>query len=124
MEKIYTPNAPEPVGPYSQGMKIDNRIYTAGQVGLVPATKKFAGDDIKSQTRQTLENLKAILEAGGSSLSNVFKVTVFLKDMNEFAAMNEIYSEYFSGTKPARSTVEVVRLPLDARVEIEVAATA
>lgn len=122
MEKIYTTNAPEPIGPYSQAIKIDSRIYTSGQVAIDPKSNTFIGGDIKSQTRLALENIKAILEAGGSNVSKVFKTTVFLKDMNEFSAMNEVYSEFFGETKPARSTVEVARLPKDAKVEIEVIA--
>lgn len=122
MEKIYTPNAPEPIGPYSQAIKIDSRIYTSGQVAIDPKSNTFIGGDIESQTRLALENIKAILEAGGSNVSKVFKTTVFLKDMNEFSAMNEVYSEFFGETKPARSTVEVARLPKDAKVEIEVIA--
>ena len=122
MEKIYTPNAPEPIGPYSQAIKVDGRIFTSGQVAIDPATNHFVNGDIKEQTKQALNNIKAILEAGGSKLNNVFKTTVFLTDMNEFSAMNEVYAEFFNETKPARSTVEVVRLPKDAKVEIEVAA--
>ena len=119
-QTILTQNAPAPIGPYSQGITAQGSLlYTAGQIGLVPATGQVIGHDIKAQTRQTLENLKAILEEGGSSLSSVVKTTVFLKDMNEFAAMNEVYGEFFKESPPARSTIEVARLPKDVRVEIE-----
>lgn len=94
-------------------------IFTAGQVAIVPSTGEIVAGDIKAQTKQTLENVKAILETGGSSLANVVKTTVFLKDMNEFAPMNEVYAQYFGQSAPARSTVEVARLPKDVRVEIE-----
>ena len=94
-------------------------IFTAGQVAIIPASGEVIAGDIKAQTKQVLENVKAILEEGGSSLANVVKTTVFLKDMNEFAAMNEIYAQYFSQSPPARSTVEVARLPKDVRVEID-----
>jgi 2-iminobutanoate/2-iminopropanoate deaminase len=112
--------APRPIGPYSQAVVAHERlIFTAGQIGVVPAGGDLAGPDIKAQTRQVLENLKAVLEAGGSGLDLVLRTTVYLKDMNEFAAMNEVYGEYFRESPPARSTVEVARLPKDARVEIE-----
>ena len=117
---VLTREAPAPIGPYSQGVVANGSfLYTAGQIGLVPATGQVVSPDIKAQTKQALENLKAILEAGGSSLSAVVKTTVFLKDMNEFAAMNEVYGEVFRDSPPARSTVEVARLPKDVRVEIE-----
>ncbi|MFN0156989.1 MAG: RidA family protein [Bacteroidota bacterium] len=117
---IKTDKAPGAIGPYSQGVIIDGKmIYTAGQIGLDPATGKLVADDIKTQTRRVMENLKAILEAGGSNLSQVVKTTVFIKDMNEFADMNAVYGEFFPADPPARSTVEVARLPRDVRVEIE-----
>lgn len=117
---ILTKNAPAPIGPYSQAIVASGKmIFTAGQVAIVPATGEIVGGDIKAQTKQVLENVKAILEAGGSNLSNVVKTTVFLKDMNEFASMNEVYAQYFGKSAPARSTVEVARLPKDVRVEIE-----
>lgn len=117
---ILTKEAPAPIGPYSQGIVAQGSfLYTAGQIGLVPATGQVISPDIKAQTKQALENLKVILEAGGSSLPAVVKTTVFLKDMNEFAAMNEIYGEFFRDSPPARSTIEVARLPKDVRVEIE-----
>jgi 2-iminobutanoate/2-iminopropanoate deaminase len=122
-QAIATPKAPAAIGPYSQGILAKGSLlFTAGQVGFDPNTGAFVGGDIKAQTRQALENLKSILEAGGASLSTVVKTTVFLKDMNEFAAMNEVYGEFFPAPPPARSTVEVARLPRDARVEIEVIA--
>ena len=120
LQKILTEKAPSPIGPYSQAIVVDGTfIYTAGQVAIDPSTNQFVNGDIKVQTQQALKNVEAILKAGGASLTSVFKTTVFLKDMGEFTAMNEVYAEFFSESKPARSTVEVARLPKDARVEIE-----
>jgi 2-iminobutanoate/2-iminopropanoate deaminase len=122
---ISTANAPAAIGPYSQAVRIGDFLYTSGQVALDPATGQIVAGGIEAQTTRVLENLKAVLEAGGASLGQVFKTTVFLKDMNDFAAMNAIYGKYFApeGTvAPARSTVEVARLPKDALVEIEVIA--
>lgn len=123
---IYSKNAPEPIGPYSQGIKLTmdsgKILYTSGQVAIDPKTGNFISGGIKEQTRQVIENLKALLSEAGTELNKVIKTTVFLKDMNDFAVMNEIYSEYFGDSKPARSTVEVARLPKDALVEIEVIA--
>lgn len=119
---IQTDNAPAAVGPYSQGIIANGMIFTAGQVALVPGTGALAAGGIREQTRQVLENLTAVLAAGGSSLERVVKTTVFLQDLGDFAAMNEVYSTYFTGTRPARSTVQVARLPLGALVEIEVIA--
>jgi 2-iminobutanoate/2-iminopropanoate deaminase len=126
MEKqiLTTGDAPAAVGPYSQGVRIGDLIYTAGQLGLVPGTKEFAGPDVESQTRQALKNLEAILEAGGSCLAHVLKTTVFLIDMGEFAGMNGVYAEFFAEEPPARSTVQVAALPLGGRVEIEAVAIA
>jgi 2-iminobutanoate/2-iminopropanoate deaminase len=120
MENIYTVKAPEPIGPYSQAIKIHNRfIYTSGQIAIDPVTNEVIKGNIKEQTKRVIENLKAILETGGSRLEQVVKTTVFLRDMNEFAEMNEVYAGYFGKTKPARSTVEVARLPKDVKIEIE-----
>lgn len=123
-EIITTTEAPAAVGPYSQGVRLGEIIFTAGQLGIVPATKNFAGPDIESQTRQALENVKAVLEAGGSSLEHVVKCTVFLQDMGEFSRMNEVYAQFFREDPPARSAVEVAALPLGGRVEIEAIAGA
>ena len=120
LQKILTQKAPAPIGPYSQAILVNGTfLYTAGQIPLDPATNALVEGDIKAQTRQVLRNLEEILRAGGASLSTVIKTTVFLKDMNDFAAMNEVYAEAFSGGAPARSAVEVARLPKDVRVEIE-----
>lgn len=116
---IATDGAPAAVGPYSQGIRIGELIFTAGQLGLVPGTKHFAGPDIASQTRQALQNVQAVLEAGGSCLDHVVKATVFMQDMNEFASMNAVYAQFFTNKPPARSTVQVAALPLGGRVEIE-----
>jgi 2-iminobutanoate/2-iminopropanoate deaminase len=121
-EFIYSTNAPEPIGPYSQGIKFNNLIFTSGQIPIDPTSGKLIEGDIKVQTKQTIENLKNILEAGDSGISKVIKVTVFLKDINEFAAMNEVYAEYFEASKPARSTAEAARLPKDAKIEIDIVA--
>ncbi len=122
---ISTPNAPAAIGPYSQAVRIGDFLYTSGQVALDPVTGQIVAGGIEAQTTRVLENLKAVVEAAGASLGQVFKTTVFLKDMNDFAAMNAIYGKYFApegAVAPARSTVEVARLPKDALVEIEVIA--
>jgi 2-iminobutanoate/2-iminopropanoate deaminase len=117
---VSTPNAPAAIGPYSQGIVAQgSMVFTAGQVGFDPASGALVAGDVKAQTRRALENVKAILEKGGATLQSVVKTTVFLKEMGEFAAMNEVYAEFFPAPAPARSTVEVARLPRDARVEIE-----
>jgi 2-iminobutanoate/2-iminopropanoate deaminase len=121
---IATEKAPAAVGPYSQGVQTGDLIYTAGQLGIVPGTKEFAGTTIEDQTRQALENLKAVLEAGGSCLKHVLKITVFLQDIGEFSRMNAVYAEFFPETPPARSAVQVAALPLGGRVEIEAVALA
>jgi 2-iminobutanoate/2-iminopropanoate deaminase len=122
-KKILTEHAPAPIGPYSQAILVDGKyLYTAGQIALDPTTGSLVPGDVKAQTRQVIKNVEQVLLAGGASLKAVFKTTVFLKDMNEFAAMNEVYAEFFSVTSPARSTVEVARLPKDAKVEIEAVA--
>ena len=117
---VHTASAPPAIGPYSQAVVAgDLLVFTAGQIGIVPSTGQVVSADIQGQTRQVLENLKAVLQEAGSSLDRVLKTTVFLKDMNDFAAMNEVYGQYFKESPPARSTVEVARLPKDVRVEIE-----
>ena len=121
--KILTEKAPAPIGPYSQAIAVEGKLlFTAGQIPIDPASGTVTGPDIKSQTLQALKNLEAVLLAGGSSLQQVVKTTVFLKDMNDFAAMNEVYGEFFASNAPARSTVEVARLPKDVKVEIEAVA--
>jgi 2-iminobutanoate/2-iminopropanoate deaminase len=123
IKKILTEKGPAPIGPYSQAILVDEKfLYTAGQGPMDPATGKIVEGDIKEQTRQVMKNLEAILIAGGASFASVVKTTVFLKDMNEFAAMNEVYAEYLGASAPARSTIEAARLPRDIRVEIEVLA--
>lgn len=119
---ISTPNAPKAIGPYSQAVTANGFVYASGQIPVDPSTGQLVADEIQTQTRQSLENVKAVLEAAGSDLSLVLKATVFLKDMADFAAMNAVYAEYFPNNPPARSTVQVAKLPLDARVEIEVVA--
>jgi 2-iminobutanoate/2-iminopropanoate deaminase len=116
---IKSEKAPAPVGPYSPAIVANGMVFTAGQTGTDPATKKLVDGGIEAQTRQVLNNIKAVLEAAGTSLDNVVKTTVFLADMNDFAAMNAVYGEFFPEPYPARSTVQVARLPGDALVEIE-----
>ncbi len=117
MEKIHTSKAPQAIGPYSQAIKIGNMIFTSGQIALTPSGE-FLDEDIKTQTKQVCENLKSVLNAAGAEIKNVVKTTIFLADINDFSAVNEIYGEYFSH-KPARSTVAVKELPKGAKVEIE-----
>lgn len=121
-EIISTSNAPAAIGPYSQATRLGNLVFTSGQIPIVPATGQIAEGDVQAQTRQSLENLKAVLEAAGTKLENVLKATVFIKDMNEFPKINEIYGQYFAANQPARSCVEVARLPKDVLVEIEAVA--
>ena len=123
-EIIQTEMAPKAIGPYAQAIRANGFIYTAGQIPIDPKTNEFVSGGIAAQTRQVLENLKAVLEAGGSSLEKVVKATVFLRNMGEFAAMNEIYAEYLGNVKPARSTVAVSELPRGALVEIDLVALA
>lgn len=120
---VLTDRGPKPIGPYSQAIKSNGFVFVSGQVALDPKSGEFVGPDVRQQTERVLENLKAILEASGVSLSHVVKTTVFLKDMNDFAAMNEVYARYFTAAPPARSTVQAVRLPKDALVEIDVIAS-
>lgn len=119
LKKVHTDGAPEAIGPYSQAIIVGNLVFTAGQTPLDPATMKLVEGDVAAQTARALDSIRAVLEAAGTSLDNVVKTTVFLKDMNDFPAMNEVYARYFGDHRPARSTVEVARLPMDARVEIE-----
>jgi 2-iminobutanoate/2-iminopropanoate deaminase len=123
-EIVTTDRGPKPIGPYSQAVKSNGFLYLSGQVALDPKTNEMNAGDIRQQTERVLENIKGILEAAGSNLHHVVKTTVFLKDMNEFPAMNEVYARYFTSAPPARSTVQAVRLPKDALVEIEVIAAA
>lgn len=116
---LSTDKAPAAIGPYSQGISAGNLVISSGQLPVDPATGAFAGDTIAEQTRQSLLNVKAVLEAAGCTMEDVIKTTVFLSDMNNFAGMNEVYATFFPGTAPARSAVEVARLPKDALVEIE-----
>ena len=117
--KISTKDAPAAIGPYSQAIRCGQFVYTAGQAALDPATGKLVGDDIQAQTHRTLQNLQAVLNSAGTSLANVVKTTVFLTKMSDFKAMNEVYATYFGDPAPARSTVAVAELPLNALVEIE-----
>jgi 2-iminobutanoate/2-iminopropanoate deaminase len=121
---IKTNKAPQAIGPYSQAVRAGGFVFASGQIPLDPQTGEFVAGGIAEQTEQVLRNLSAVLEAAGTGLDRVVKTTVFLADMNDFAAMNEVYGRYFSGDAPARATVEASRLPRDARVEIEVIAEA
>lgn len=116
---IHTDNAPAAIGPYSQAIRWDNTVYVSGQLPIDPATGAFAGEDIAAQTRQSLTNIKNILAAEGLEMSHVVKTTVMLKDIADFAAMNEVYAEFFAAPYPARAAYQVAALPKDARVEIE-----
>ena len=117
-EVINTNNAPEAIGPYSQGVIVGDFVYTSGQIPLNPATGELV-TDIKLATKQSMENIKAILEEAGTSLNNVVKTSIFLKDLNDFEAVNEVYGTYFIENKPSRSCVQVAKLPKDAVIEIE-----
>ena len=119
---LHTENAPAAIGPYSQAVKAGNLLFVSGQVPFVPETMEIVEGDVKAQTAQSLKNLQAILKEAGADFSNVVKTTVFIKDMNEFAQINEVYAEYFGENKPARACVEVARLPKDVKVEIELVA--
>ena len=121
-EVVSSPGAPAAIGPYSAGVKAGNLLFLSGSIPLDPATGQVVPGDIAAQATRAMENVKALLTAAGADFANVVKTTVFLADMNEFAAMNEVYAKYFVAPFPARSTVQVARLPRDVRVEIEVIA--
>jgi 2-iminobutanoate/2-iminopropanoate deaminase len=121
---IATDSGPKAIGPYSQAVRANGFVFVSGQIALDPSTQKLVSGEIMVQTERVLENIKAILTAAGSSLEKVVRTTVFLADMNEFAAMNEVYARYFRENFPARSTVQAARLPRDVRVEIDVIALA
>jgi len=123
-EVIATAQAPQAIGPYSQAIRAQGLIFTSGQIAIDPATQQVIPGDISAQTDRVLKNLAAILQASGSTLEKVLRCTVFLKNMGDFGAMNEVYGRYFKQTPPARSTVEVARLPKDVLVEIDVIALA
>lgn len=116
---ICTDNAPAAIGPYSQAVRVGNLLFTSGQIALVPSSGELVSKDIKEQTKQCLENIKAILEQAGTDLSNCVKCNIFIKDMNQFGVINEVYGSYFRDNPPARSCVEVSRLPKDVDIEIE-----
>jgi 2-iminobutanoate/2-iminopropanoate deaminase len=122
IETVATDRGPKAIGPYSQAVKANGFVFLSGQIALDPNTQQIVEGDMAVQSERVLENLKAILEAAGSSIQRVVKTTVFLSDMNDFAAMNEVYGRYFVTNRPARSTVQAARLPRDVRVEIEVIA--
>jgi len=119
---VATERGPKAIGPYSQAVKANGFVFLSGQIALDPVTQQIVEGDVRVQTERVLENLKAIVEAAGSSIQRVVKTTVFLADMNDFAAMNEVYGRYFVEQRPARSTVEAARLPRDVRVEIDLIA--
>ncbi len=120
---ISSPGAPKAIGPYSPAVRAGQLLFVSGQVAIDPATGNVISGDIAAQTRRVFDNIDALLKAGGRSFTDVVRTTVFLADMNDFAAMNEVYGQYFSEPYPARATVQVARLPRDARVEIDVIAT-
>ena len=122
IETVATDRGPKAIGPYSQAVRANGFVFLSGQIPLDPKTQQVVEGDIAVQTERVMENLKGVVEAAGSSLNRVVKTTVFLADMNDFAAMNEVYSRYFNANAPARSTVEVARLPKNARVEIDLIA--
>ena len=122
-EAVSSPDAPKAIGPYSQAVRAGQLLFVSGQVPLDPATGQLVGGDIAAQTRRVFDNLAAVLKAGGRSFSDVVRTTVFLADMNDFATVNDVYGSYFSEPYPARATVQVARLPKDARVEIDVIAS-
>jgi len=118
-ELISTENAPGAIGPYSQAVKVGNMVFLSGQIPIDPNTGEFVSEDVGEQTKQVFRNLSAVLEASGADLDSVVKTTVFLADMNDFGAMNEVYADCFGKNKPARATVEAAKLPMEAKVEIE-----
>jgi len=120
---VHTEQAPKAIGPYSQAIRVGELLFCAGQTPLDPGTGNMVEGDIETQTRRVLQNLSAVVEAAGTTMSQVVKTTVFLQDMNDFQRMNAVYAEFFPKDPPARSTVQVARLPRDARVEIELVAT-
>ncbi|HTQ60577.1 MAG TPA: RidA family protein [Candidatus Solibacter sp.] len=122
-EIVLSDRGPKPIGPYSQAIKVNGLLFVSGQVSLDPKTNEFIPGDVREQTERTLENVKGIVEAAGSKMGHIVKTTVFLKNMGDFAAMNEVYARFFPAAPPARSTVEVARLPKDALIEMEVIAT-
>jgi 2-iminobutanoate/2-iminopropanoate deaminase len=123
LKRVETADAPAAIGPYSQGIIVNDMLYTAGQIPLDPKSMELVAGGIEAQTHQVMKNLAAILAAAGATLQDVVKTTVFLQDMGEFTAMNKIYEEHFGAHKPARSTVQAARLPRDVKVEIEVIAS-
>jgi len=118
-EVVVTEKAPAAVGPYSQAIRVDNTVFTSGQIAIDPATGRLVEGDIRVQTRQVLTNLKAILEAAGSGLEHVIKTTVYLANLDDFPAMNQVYAEFFPDAPPARSTIQAARLPMGALLELE-----
>ena len=122
IQTVATDRGPKAIGPYSQGIRANGFVFLSGQIALDPQTQQIVEGDVARQTERVLENLKGIVEAAGSSIQRVVKTTVFLADINDFAAMNEVYARYFTAHRPARSTVEVARLPRDVRVEIDLIA--
>jgi len=119
MEKIYTGNAPEPIGPYSQAVEVNGLVYTSGQIAINPETGEIVSEKLENQVHQVIKNINEVLKAAETNLKQVVKTTIFLKNMNDFAEVNKIYASYFGESKPARSTVEVSRLPKDVLIEIE-----
>ena len=122
-EAVSSPEAPKAIGPYSQAVRAGQLLFVSGQVPLDPATGQIVAGDIETQTRRVFDNLAAVLKAGGRSFADVVRTTVFLADMNDFTAVNDVYGTYFSAPYPARATVQVARLPKDARIEIDVIAS-
>lgn len=124
MKTIYTKNAPEPIGPYSQAVKAGNFVFVSGQVGKDPVSGAMINDSIKAEANMVMKNVKNVLEASGLTMANIVKTTIFLSNMDDFAEVNEVYGSFFSGNYPARETVQVSRLPLNANIEVSVIASA